>query len=91
MTNFKGEMEVNQIYNILLQEEEKLAKYVTKKYGNYDLTSDLKTCGHISFDILGSIFCLGCRYLRYLKCLRYIDLKVEKKTVVQNKTVLLLT
>ena len=49
------------------------SKYATKKHGKYDRTSDLKTCRHISFEMLGSIFCPDCRYLRYL---RYMDSKI---------------
>ena len=52
------------------------ARYATKKYEKYDPTSDLKTCGHISFEMLSPKFHPDCRYLRYL---RYIYLKVEKK------------
>ena len=50
-----------------------------QKYGNYNPTSDLKTCGHTSFEMLGSNFHPDCRDLIYL---RYIDSKAEKKTVV---------
>ena len=46
------------------------AKYVTKKHGKHDPTLDPKTCGHISFDMLGSYFHPDCRDLIYL---RYID------------------
>ena len=49
--------------------------YVTEKYGKYDLTLDLKTCGHLLFEMPGLEFCLDCRYLIY------IDSKVEKKYV----------
>ena len=42
----------------------------------YDLTRDMKTCCHISFEMLSSDLRPDCRDLRYL---RYIDSKVEKK------------
>ena len=41
----------------------------------YDPTLDMKTCGHILFEILSSNFCRSCRDLRYL---RYVNFKVEK-------------
>ena len=41
----------------------------------YDLTLDLKTCGHISFDMLSSNLRPDYMDLRYLI---YIDSKVEK-------------
>ena len=44
----------------------------------HDPTSDLKICGHISFEKLSSNLRPGCRYLKYL---RHIDLKVENKYV----------
>ena len=48
---------------------------VTKNMKIYDPTLDLKTCGHISFDIISSNLRTDCKYLIYL---RYIDSKVEK-------------
>ena len=48
----------------------KKKKYIgqvhNKKHENYDPTSNLKTCGHILFDILGSNFVPYWRYFRYL-------------------------
>ena len=41
----------------------------------YDPTSDLKTCGHISFDMLSSNLLQNCRGLRYL---RYIYSNIDK-------------
>ena len=41
----------------------------------HDPTSDLKTCGHISFEMLSSNLHPDCRDLRYLI---YSDSKVEK-------------
>ena len=49
---------------VATQKKEKKSNCVTKKHGKYDPTSDLKTYGHIIFDILGSNFGPDCRYLR---------------------------
>ena len=55
--------------------------YVTKQYENYDLTLDLKTYGHILFDMPSSKFCPDFIDLRYF---RYIGSKVEKKRLFCN-------
>ena len=58
-------------------------KYISqvhnKKHGKYDPNMDLKTCDHILFEMIGSIF---CPYFRGLICLRYMDSNVKKKTAV---------
>ena len=59
------------------------AKYVTKKYGKYYPTFDMKTCVHILMEMLGSYFVLDCREFRYFG---YIDLNVNKaKLSYKNK------
>ena len=58
-------------------------KYLTKKHGKYYPTFYLKTCVHISLDMLGSYFVPDCREFRYF---RYIDLNVNKtKLSCKNK------
>ena len=53
-----------------------MSQVCNQKNGKYDLTLDLKTCGYISFDILGSNFRPDFRDWRYL---RYMDSKVNIK------------
>ena len=47
----------------------------------YDPTADLKTCCHISFEMLSSNLRLDSRDLGYL---RHHGLKIDKKTVDEN-------
>ena len=50
--------------NFHLQEEKYRIQVHNKKKGTYNPTSDMKTCGYISFDMLGSNFGPDCKYLR---------------------------
>ena len=63
--------------------KQNISQVYNQKYRNYDLTSYLKTCFHISFQMLGPFFSLDCRYLRYLGL---IDWKVEKKIRVKKSS-----
>ena len=59
------------------------AKYVTKKHGKYYPNFDLKTCVHISLEMLGSYFVPYCREFIYF---RYMDLNVNNnKIACKNK------
>ena len=51
-----------------------IRKLRNQKSGKYDPTLNMQTCGHISFEMLGSNFRPDCRDLRYL---RYMYLKVK--------------
>ena len=59
------------------------AKYVTKKHGNYHPNFDLKTCVHISLEMLGSYFVSNCREFRYF---RYVALNVNKTKLASKNT-----
>ena len=43
---------------------------------------DLKTCCHISFDMLSSDFCSDCRYLIYLICIGLENLEKSVDEIV---------
>ena len=59
------------------------ANYISKKHGKYYPTFYLKTCVHISLDMLGSYIFPYCREFRYF---RYMDLNVNKtKLSCKNK------
>ena len=56
------------------EKKQNISQLHDKKHGKHDPTSDLKTCGHISFEMISSNFSLDCIDLIYL---RYMDLKVN--------------
>ena len=62
-----------------MQEEEQYKPSKKPKNGKYHPTSNLKMCGHISFERLDLNFRPDCRYLRYL---RFMDSKIKGKNVV---------
>ena len=48
------------------KKKQNISQARNQKHGKYDPTLDLKRCDHIWFDMLGSNFCLDCRYCRYV-------------------------